>query len=131
MVSSTRNVATSSLEGSRNLSALSSPARYSAAVLSSAAATVSAVLAAKTRKSFYLACCHSDSSVLTPSTFYRKSRKQWHVHGSGGISQLGRKAAPAQGWGHLGTKGRAHSRGEANADVCPLQPGHQVKQQRL
>uniref|UniRef100_A0A8C9AT52 PDZ and LIM domain 5 n=1 Tax=Phocoena sinus TaxID=42100 RepID=A0A8C9AT52_PHOSS len=49
--SSTRNVATSSLEGSRNLSTLSSPARYSAAVLSSAAATVSAVLAAKTRLS--------------------------------------------------------------------------------
>ncbi|XP_036708859.1 PDZ and LIM domain protein 5 isoform X9 [Balaenoptera musculus] len=49
--SSTRNVATGSLEGSRNLSALSSPARYSAAVLSNAAATVSAVLAAKTRLS--------------------------------------------------------------------------------
>ncbi|KAM5285724.1 PDZ and LIM domain protein 5 isoform 14-T17 [Hipposideros larvatus] len=49
--SSTRNVVTSSLEGSRNFSTFSSPARYSAAVLSSAAATVSAVLAAKTRLS--------------------------------------------------------------------------------
>eukprot|EP00071_Canis_lupus_P035653 XP_022269210.1 PDZ and LIM domain protein 5 isoform X5 [Canis lupus familiaris] len=45
--SSTRNVVTSSLEGFRNFSTFCS-ARYSAAVLSSAAATVSAVLAAKT-----------------------------------------------------------------------------------
>lgn len=43
--SSTRNVVTSSLEGFRNSSTFSPPARYSAAVLSSAAATVSAVLA--------------------------------------------------------------------------------------
>ncbi|KAK2496323.1 hypothetical protein MC885_015917, partial [Smutsia gigantea] len=46
--SSTRNV-TSSLEGSRNFSTFSSPATYSAAVLSNAAATVSAVIAAKIR----------------------------------------------------------------------------------
>ncbi|XP_044768842.1 PDZ and LIM domain protein 5 isoform X1 [Neomonachus schauinslandi] len=44
--SSTRNVVTSSLAGFRNFSTFSPPARYSAAVLSSAAATVSAVLAA-------------------------------------------------------------------------------------
>uniref|UniRef100_A0A8C9P2C5 PDZ and LIM domain 5 n=1 Tax=Spermophilus dauricus TaxID=99837 RepID=A0A8C9P2C5_SPEDA len=48
--SSTRNVE-GSLEGSRNFSSFSSPARYSAAALSSAAATVSAVIAAKTRLS--------------------------------------------------------------------------------
>ncbi|XP_004387065.1 PDZ and LIM domain protein 5 isoform X9 [Trichechus manatus latirostris] len=47
--SSTRNVVTSSLEGLRNFSTFSSPARYSATVLSSAAATVSAAIAAKTR----------------------------------------------------------------------------------
>ncbi|XP_016061617.1 PREDICTED: PDZ and LIM domain protein 5 isoform X10 [Miniopterus natalensis] len=47
---STRNVVTSSLEGFRNFSAFSS-ARYSAAALSSAAACVSSVLAAKTRLS--------------------------------------------------------------------------------
>ncbi|XP_077925104.1 PDZ and LIM domain protein 5 isoform X4 [Halichoerus grypus] len=44
--SSTRNAVTSSLAGFRNFSTFSPPARYSAAVLSSAAATVSAVLAA-------------------------------------------------------------------------------------
>ncbi|KAG3275923.1 PDZ and LIM domain 5, transcript variant X13 [Ictidomys tridecemlineatus] len=48
--SSTRNLE-GSLEGSRNFSSFSSPARYSAAALSSAAATVSAVIAAKTRLS--------------------------------------------------------------------------------
>nr|XP_020140115.1 PDZ and LIM domain protein 5 isoform X14 [Microcebus murinus] len=48
--SSTKNVEVS-LEGSRNFSAFSPPARYSAAVLSSAAATVSTVIAAKTRLS--------------------------------------------------------------------------------
>ncbi|XP_048669588.1 PDZ and LIM domain protein 5 isoform X3 [Marmota marmota marmota] len=48
--SSTRYVE-GSLEGSRNFSSFSSPARYSAAALSSAAATVSAVIAAKTRLS--------------------------------------------------------------------------------
>ncbi|XP_006874755.1 PREDICTED: PDZ and LIM domain protein 5 isoform X2 [Chrysochloris asiatica] len=47
--SCTRSVVRSSLEGLGNFSALSSPGRYSAAVLSNAAATVSAVLAAKTR----------------------------------------------------------------------------------
>lgn len=46
--SSTGNVE-DSFEGFRNFSTFSSPARYSAAVLSSAAATVSAVIAAKTR----------------------------------------------------------------------------------
>ncbi|XP_037686207.1 PDZ and LIM domain protein 5 isoform X3 [Choloepus didactylus] len=46
----TRNVVASSLEGVRNFSTFSS-ARYSAQVLSSAAATVSAVIAAKTRLS--------------------------------------------------------------------------------
>ncbi|XP_016061611.1 PREDICTED: PDZ and LIM domain protein 5 isoform X9 [Miniopterus natalensis] len=50
LLSSTRNVVTSSLEGFRNFSAFSS-ARYSAAALSSAAACVSSVLAAKTRLS--------------------------------------------------------------------------------
>uniref|UniRef100_A0A2R8N2L0 PDZ and LIM domain 5 n=1 Tax=Callithrix jacchus TaxID=9483 RepID=A0A2R8N2L0_CALJA len=40
-----------SFEGFRNFSTFSSPARYSAAVLSSAAATVSAVIAAKTSNS--------------------------------------------------------------------------------
>ncbi|XP_029798976.1 PDZ and LIM domain protein 5 isoform X3 [Suricata suricatta] len=49
--SNTSSVATSSLEGFRNFSTLSSPARYSTAALSSAAATVSAVIAAKTRLS--------------------------------------------------------------------------------
>ncbi|KAL2780615.1 PDZ and LIM domain protein 5 isoform f [Daubentonia madagascariensis] len=48
--SSTKNVDVS-LEGFRNFSTSSSPAKYSAAVLSSAAATVSAVIAAKTRLS--------------------------------------------------------------------------------
>uniref|UniRef100_A0A8C6BFZ6 PDZ and LIM domain 5 n=1 Tax=Monodon monoceros TaxID=40151 RepID=A0A8C6BFZ6_MONMO len=80
--SSTRNVATSSLEGSRNLSTLSSPARYSAAVLSSAAATVSAVLAAKTRlsspekyHSLLDALCISPVSKPLAFSYLQPSRK--------------------------------------------------------
>ncbi|XP_060155762.1 PDZ and LIM domain protein 5 isoform X5 [Globicephala melas] len=80
--SSTRNVATSSLEGSRNLPTLSSPARYSAAVLSSAAATVSAVLAAKTRlsspekyHSLLDALCISPVSKPLAFSYLQPSRK--------------------------------------------------------
>ncbi|KAM6221437.1 PDZ and LIM domain protein 5 isoform 2-T2 [Rhynchocyon petersi] len=55
--SSTGNVVRSSFEGLQNFSTFSSPARYSAADLSSAAATVSAVIAAKTR-------------LFTPETYH-------------------------------------------------------------
>uniref|UniRef100_A0A8C2N785 PDZ and LIM domain 5 n=1 Tax=Cricetulus griseus TaxID=10029 RepID=A0A8C2N785_CRIGR len=50
-VSSSTRTVEGSLEGSGNFSAFSLPARYSAAVVSGAAATVSAALAAKTRLS--------------------------------------------------------------------------------
>ncbi|XP_028711212.1 PDZ and LIM domain protein 5 isoform X1 [Peromyscus leucopus] len=50
-VSSSTRTVEGSVEGSGNFSAFSPPARYSAAVVSGAAATVSAVLAAKTRLS--------------------------------------------------------------------------------
>ncbi|XP_031325190.1 PDZ and LIM domain protein 5 isoform X10 [Camelus dromedarius] len=80
--SSTRKVASSSLEGFRNLSALPSPARYSAAVLSSAAATVSAVLAAKTRlsspekyHSLLDALCISPVSKPLAFSYLQPSRK--------------------------------------------------------
>ncbi|XP_047655345.1 PDZ and LIM domain protein 5 isoform X6 [Phacochoerus africanus] len=80
--SSTRNVATSSLEGSRTLSTLSSPTRYSAAVLSSAAATVSAVLATKTRlsspeqyRSLLDALCISPVSKPLAFSYLQPSRK--------------------------------------------------------
>ncbi|XP_025280144.3 PDZ and LIM domain protein 5 isoform X3 [Canis lupus baileyi] len=79
--SSTRNVVTSSLEGFRNFSTFCS-ARYSAAVLSSAAATVSAVLAAKTRLSspdkYHLlldALCISPVSKPLAFSYLQSSRK--------------------------------------------------------
>ncbi|XP_036875969.2 PDZ and LIM domain protein 5 isoform X8 [Manis javanica] len=79
--SSTRNV-TSSLEGSRNFSTFSSPARYTAAVLSSAAATVSAVIAAKTRLSspeqyplLLDALCISPVSKPLAFSYLQSSRK--------------------------------------------------------
>ncbi|XP_036769988.2 PDZ and LIM domain protein 5 isoform X8 [Manis pentadactyla] len=79
--SSTRNVA-SSLEGSRNFSTFSSPARYTAAVLSSAAATVSAVIAAKTRlsnpeqyPSLLDALCISPVSKPLAFSYLQSSRK--------------------------------------------------------
>nr|XP_036875968.1 PDZ and LIM domain protein 5 isoform X3 [Manis javanica] len=79
--SSTRNV-TSSLEGSRNFSTFSSPARYTAAVLSSAAATVSAVIAAKTRlsspeqyPSLLDALCISPVSKPLAFSYLQSSRK--------------------------------------------------------
>ena len=78
------------------------------------------------RKSLYLVYSHSDSLVLTPSTFSWKSRKQWTIHRSRGTSQLSQRAASAQWWGHFGAKGRAYSRREANSNVRPLQPGYQV-----
>nr|XP_036875967.1 PDZ and LIM domain protein 5 isoform X2 [Manis javanica] len=78
---STRNV-TSSLEGSRNFSTFSSPARYTAAVLSSAAATVSAVIAAKTRlsspeqyPSLLDALCISPVSKPLAFSYLQSSRK--------------------------------------------------------
>uniref|UniRef100_A0A671DJ13 PDZ and LIM domain 5 n=1 Tax=Rhinolophus ferrumequinum TaxID=59479 RepID=A0A671DJ13_RHIFE len=80
--SSTRNVVTSSLEGFRNFSTFSSPARYSAAVLSSAAATVSAVIAAKTRlsspekyHSLLDALCISPVSKPLTFSYLQSSRK--------------------------------------------------------
>ena len=48
------------------------------------------------RKSLYLVYSHSDSLVLTPSTFHWKSRKQWAIHRSRGTSQLSQRAASAQ-----------------------------------
>ncbi|KAF6372276.1 PDZ and LIM domain 5 [Rhinolophus ferrumequinum] len=81
-LSSTRNVVTSSLEGFRNFSTFSSPARYSAAVLSSAAATVSAVIAAKTRlsspekyHSLLDALCISPVSKPLTFSYLQSSRK--------------------------------------------------------
>ncbi|XP_059028579.1 PDZ and LIM domain protein 5 isoform X1 [Mustela lutreola] len=79
---STRNVVTRSLEGFRNFSTFSSPARYSAAVLSSAAATVSAALAAKTRlsspdkyHSLLDALCISPVSKPLAFSYLQSSRK--------------------------------------------------------
>ncbi|XP_032188812.1 PDZ and LIM domain protein 5 isoform X5 [Mustela erminea] len=80
--SSTRNVVTRSSEGFRNFSTFSSPARYSAAVLSSAAATVSAALAAKTRlsspdkyHSLLDALCISPVSKPLAFSYLQSSRK--------------------------------------------------------
>ncbi|XP_012913482.1 PDZ and LIM domain protein 5 isoform X6 [Mustela putorius furo] len=79
---STRNLVTRSLEGFRNFSTFSSPARYSAAVLSSAAATVSAALAAKTRlsspdkyHSLLDALCISPVSKPLAFSYLQSSRK--------------------------------------------------------
>uniref|UniRef100_A0A2K6PI70 PDZ and LIM domain 5 n=1 Tax=Rhinopithecus roxellana TaxID=61622 RepID=A0A2K6PI70_RHIRO len=79
--SSTGNVE-DSFEGFRNFSTFSSPARYSAAVLSSAAATVSAVIAAKTRlytperyHSLLDALCISPVSKPLAFSFLQSSRK--------------------------------------------------------
>nr|KAF6501868.1 PDZ and LIM domain 5 [Molossus molossus] len=80
--SSTRNVVTSSLEGFRNFSTFSSPARYSAAVLSRAAARVSAVIAANTRlsspenfHSLLDALCLSPVSQPLAFSYLQSSRK--------------------------------------------------------
>ncbi|XP_007954900.1 PDZ and LIM domain protein 5 [Orycteropus afer afer] len=80
--SSTRNVLRSSLEGVRNFSTLSSPARYNAAVLSSAAATVSAAIAAKTRlfspekyHSLLDALCINPASKPLAFSYIQSSRK--------------------------------------------------------
>ncbi|XP_058403507.1 PDZ and LIM domain protein 5 isoform X5 [Diceros bicornis minor] len=80
--SSTRNVVASSLEGFRSFPAFSSPARYSAAVLSSAAATVSAAIAAKTRfsspekyHSLLDALCISPVSKPLAFSYLQASRK--------------------------------------------------------
>ncbi|XP_005555515.1 PDZ and LIM domain protein 5 isoform X5 [Macaca fascicularis] len=79
--SSTGNVE-DSFEGFRNFSTFSSPARYSAAVLSSAAATVSAVIAAKTRlytperyHSLLDALCISPVSKPLAFSYLQSSRK--------------------------------------------------------
>ncbi|XP_008991209.4 PDZ and LIM domain protein 5 isoform X15 [Callithrix jacchus] len=71
-----------SFEGFRNFSTFSSPARYSAAVLSSAAATVSAVIAAKTRlytperyHSILDALCISPVSKPLAFSYLQSSRK--------------------------------------------------------
>uniref|UniRef100_A0A8C0W3G6 PDZ and LIM domain protein 5 n=1 Tax=Castor canadensis TaxID=51338 RepID=A0A8C0W3G6_CASCN len=79
--SSTRNVE-GSLEGFRNFSAFSSSARYSATVLSSAVATVSAVIAAKTRlsspekyHSLLDALCISPVSKPLALSYLQSSRK--------------------------------------------------------
>nr|XP_012293120.2 PDZ and LIM domain protein 5 isoform X6 [Aotus nancymaae] len=78
---STGNVE-NSFEGFRNFSTFSSPARYSAAVLSSAAATVSAVIAAKTRlytperyHSILDALCISPVSKPLAFSYLQSSRK--------------------------------------------------------
>ncbi|XP_033070732.1 PDZ and LIM domain protein 5 isoform X2 [Trachypithecus francoisi] len=79
--SSTGNVE-DSFEGFRNFCTFSSPARYSAAVLSSAAATVSAVIAAKTRlytperyHSLLDALCISPVSKPLAFSYPQSSRK--------------------------------------------------------
>ncbi|PNI56509.1 PDLIM5 isoform 14 [Pan troglodytes] len=71
-----------SFEGFRNFSTFSSPARYSAAVLSSAAATVSAVIATKTRlytperyHSLLDALCISPVSKPLAFSYLQSSRK--------------------------------------------------------
>ncbi|XP_074199763.1 PDZ and LIM domain protein 5 isoform X1 [Camelus bactrianus] len=102
--SSTRKVASSSLEGFRNLSALPSPARYSAAVLSSAAATVSAVLAAKTRlsspekyHSLLDALCISPVSKPLAFSYLQPSRKSAgsvHVKKTSITHELSQQSAP-------------------------------------
>ncbi|XP_053778900.1 PDZ and LIM domain protein 5 isoform X8 [Desmodus rotundus] len=79
---STRNVVTSSLEVVQNFSTFSSPARYSAAVVSSAAASVAAVIAAKTRlsspekyHSLLDALCISPVSKPLALSYLQSSRK--------------------------------------------------------
>ncbi|XP_069449782.1 PDZ and LIM domain protein 5 isoform X9 [Ovis canadensis] len=105
--SSTRNVATSPLEASRSLSTLSSPARYSAAILSSAAATVSAALAAKTRlsspeKYHSLLDALCISPVSKPLAFsylqpLRKSTGSIHVKRTSNAQEPSQQPAPSAG----------------------------------
>uniref|UniRef100_A0AC11C9Y5 PDZ and LIM domain 5 n=1 Tax=Ovis aries TaxID=9940 RepID=A0AC11C9Y5_SHEEP len=105
--SSTRNVATSPLEASRSLSTLSSPARYSAAILSSAAATVSAALAAKTRlsspeKYHSLLDALCISPVSKPLAFsylqpLRKSTGSVHVKRTSNAQEPSQQPAPSAG----------------------------------
>ncbi|XP_015999810.2 PDZ and LIM domain protein 5 isoform X8 [Rousettus aegyptiacus] len=102
--SSTRNVVTSSLEGFRNFST-SSPARYSAAVLSSAAATVSAVIAAKTRlsspekyHSLLDALCISPVSKPLAFSYLQSSRKSTgsiHVKKTSNTQEPSQHLAPS------------------------------------
>ncbi|XP_057165714.1 PDZ and LIM domain protein 5 isoform X6 [Ursus arctos] len=103
--SSTRNVVTSSLEGFRNFSTFSSPVKYSAAVLSSAAATVSAVLAAKTRlsspdkyHSLLDALCISPVSRPLAFSYLQSSRKSTgsiHVKKISNTQETSQQLAPS------------------------------------
>ncbi|XP_008576080.1 PREDICTED: LOW QUALITY PROTEIN: PDZ and LIM domain protein 5-like [Galeopterus variegatus] len=99
--SSTRNVE-GSLEGFPNSSTFSSPARYSAAVLSSAAATVSAVIAARTRLSspekyqpLLDALCISPISKPLAFSYLQSSRKST---GSVHIKKTSNAEEPSQQW---------------------------------
>ncbi|XP_034527386.1 PDZ and LIM domain protein 5 isoform X10 [Ailuropoda melanoleuca] len=103
--SSTRNVVTSSLEGFRNFSTFSSPVKYSAPVLSSAAATVSAVLAAKTRlsspdkyHSLLDALCISPVSRPLAFSYLQSSRKSTgsiHVKKISNTQETSQQLAPS------------------------------------
>ncbi|XP_043428089.1 PDZ and LIM domain protein 5 isoform X18 [Prionailurus bengalensis] len=103
--SNTSSVATSSLEGFRNFSTFSSPDRYSAAALSSAAATVSAVLAAKTRlsspdKYHILLDALSISPVSKPLAFSylqasRKSTGSIHVKEASNTQETPQQLVPS------------------------------------
>ncbi|XP_077618452.1 PDZ and LIM domain protein 5 isoform X4 [Crocuta crocuta] len=102
--SNTSSVA-SSLEGFRNFSTLSSPARYSAAALSSAAATVSAVIAAKTRLSspdkyhtLLDALCISPVSKPLALSYLQASRKSTgsiHVKETSSTQETSQQLAPS------------------------------------
>ncbi|XP_027453326.1 PDZ and LIM domain protein 5 isoform X7 [Zalophus californianus] len=109
--SSTRNVVTSSLEGFRNSSTFSPPARYSAAVLSSAAATVSAVLAANPARATFTGLSSPDkyhslldalciSPVSKPLAFSylqssRKSSGSIHVKKISNTQDTSQQLAPS------------------------------------
>ncbi|XP_073748077.1 PDZ and LIM domain protein 5 isoform X3 [Callorhinus ursinus] len=109
--SSTRNVVTSSLEGFQNSSTFSPPARYSAAVLSSAAATVSAVLAANPARATFTGLSSPDkyhslldalciSPVSKPLAFLylqssRKSSGSIHVKKISNTQDTSQQLAPS------------------------------------
>ncbi|XP_006900808.1 PREDICTED: PDZ and LIM domain protein 5-like isoform X1 [Elephantulus edwardii] len=100
----TGNVVRSSLEGLQSFSTFSSPARYSAADLSSAAATVSAVLATKTRlyspeKYHSLLDALCISPVSKPLAFsnlqsWRKSTSSIHVAQTSNTQEPSQHQAP-------------------------------------
>ncbi|XP_060248601.1 PDZ and LIM domain protein 5 isoform X13 [Meriones unguiculatus] len=127
-VSSSSRTVEGSLEAFGNFSAFSPPARYSAAVVSGAAATVSAALAAKTRlsgpenlQSLLDALCISTVpkplalSCLQPS---EKSRDSIHVKKSSSAQETSQQSAASSGASPLRASETLESPGSSRPGVA-------------